>query len=48
MNQPDSLHDIVISKIENNYWDDEDLLTNLMGEERIYLWEKIRKNCKKY
>lgn len=48
MNQPDSLHDMLVSKIENNYWNDGDLLTNSMGKERIYLWKKIRKHCKKY
>lgn len=35
---------MVVSKIENNYWNDEDLLINLTGEVRIYLWKKIRKS----
>ena len=35
---------MVVSKIENNYWNDEDLLTNSTGEVRIYLWKKIRKS----
>lgn len=48
MNQPDSLHDIAVSKIENNYWNDEDLLTNSTGKVRIYLWKKIRKSVAAY